>query len=730
MKRALGLILFSVLILVMGSSGDVRAAGVPESRLERLSRGVSITRWFWLDDSGNSEHFAGYINDAQLAEIRATGFQHVRLVIEPRLLLNESSPEQLDPRVLGHLRTAIDRLLNQDLAVIVDVHAWEAWLNNERLTDPDLQVAYASMWGALARELSTTDPEMVYLEVMNEPAPDDPSIWQPILERFVQAIRTSAPEHTIIVGGAYWNSIDGLLLLTSLADTNLVYNFHFYEPMVFTHQGAGWLEPFDELANVPYPSAGRCSEVRPTTSEWLNAEINTYCAEEPWHGERIAARIREAADWAVRYGVPLTANEFGVYPATSNPEDRLDWIREVRRALEKSGIGWTVWGYDDIFGLGYLPEAPGMDIRTLAALGMVLPSGEQSNTVPDARYARLTQGVALTRWFTYSPEATPAHWESYTTDDRLRELREAGFNHVRLPIAPEELFDPNDPATPEGEQISYIRTAIERLVAADLAVLVDVHPWSFEWQRQLEDAVFVQQFGQFWQSLATILADTDPEMVFLEVLNEPRVENWWAIQEELIGIIRSAAPNHTIIVGANDWNSPLVLSTMTPYTEPNLIYNFHFYSPFLFTHQGAAFNEFVAPFYGLPYPSTEGRCGELPDFWSEDRNWAAQDYCGDNGYDRTAMQVEILPAISWARRHGLRLMSNEFGVLDLVAPSPDREQWFYDLRTLLETHEIGWTVWDLEGGFGLGYNDEQPYMNPGVLEALGLERPQRDFWWE
>jgi endoglucanase len=730
MKRIVSLILFSMLVFALGSSGHVRAAGVPESRLDRLSRGVSLTRWFWLDDASNRDHYASYISDAQLAEIRATGFQHVRLVIEPRTLLNEAAPDQLDPRVIGYLRTAIDRLLAQDLAVIVDVHAWEAWLNNERITEPALQAAYASMWGALARELADTNPEMVYLEVMNEPAPDDPSIWQPILERFVQAIRASAPAHTIIVGGAYWNSIDGLLLLTPLADANLVYNFHFYEPMVFTHQGAGWLEPFDQLANVPYPSADRCGEVGQTTSEWLNAEINTYCTTAPWDGERIHARIGEAAAWAARYGVPLTANEFGVYPATSNPEDRLDWIREVRRALEQFGIGWTVWGYDDIFGLGYLPESPAMDIPTLAALGLVLPIGEPRNTVPDSRYARLTQGVALTRWFTYSPEASPTHWESYTTDDHLWELREARFNHVRLPIAPEELFDPNDPATPNGEQLPYIRTAIERLVAADLAVIVDVHPWSFEWQGQLEDADFVQRFGQFWKALATTLADTDPEMVFLEVLNEPRVENWWETQETLIGIIRAAAPNHTLIVGASDWNSPLLLSTMTPYAEPNLIYNFHFYSPFLFTHQGAAFNEFVAPFYGLPYPSTEGRCGTLPDFWSDERNWAAGDYCGASGYDQTAMQAEILPAVSWARQHGLRLMMNEFGVLDLVAPSADREQWFYDVRTLLELHGVGWTVWDLEGGFGLGYNDEQPYMNPGVLEALGLERPRRDFWWD
>jgi endoglucanase len=54
------------------------------------------------------------------------------------------------------------------------------------------------------------------------------------------AIREGAPQHTIIVESARWADDDDLLFLEPLRDGNVIYNFHFYEPHLFTHQGATW----------------------------------------------------------------------------------------------------------------------------------------------------------------------------------------------------------------------------------------------------------------------------------------------------------------------------------------------------------------------------------------------------------------------------------------------------------------------------------------------------------
>ena len=163
-----------------------------------------------------------------------------------------------------------------------------------------------------------------------------------------------------------------LKILKPLDDPNIVYNFHFYEPFVFTHQGASWIDTtMASLHDVPYPSSnGRCGKLPDFGDATANDWAGWYCTGDTWDAQHIASRIQEAVDWAKQYGVRLTCNEFGVYPPVAPPEDRLQWFRDVHSALEKQGIGWTVWGYDDAFGLGYSALQP-MDAGVLDALGLV-----------------------------------------------------------------------------------------------------------------------------------------------------------------------------------------------------------------------------------------------------------------------------------------------------------------------------------------------------------------------
>jgi hypothetical protein len=370
-RTLLTCILLSLLLLLIASHFASAQSGVPDARFARLLKGVSITRWFWYPefDSREEAHYLDYISDTQLADIRALGFMHIRLPIEPRDLVNEAAPDQLDGRLLGFLDLAINRMIAQDLAVIIDPHNWdEAWfarLENE----PAAAQAFTTMWGALAAHLSRTNPDMVFLEVLNEPMTENAEFWQKLQAQTAAAIRSYAPLHTIIVGGTLWNSIDGLLNLTPLEDPNVVYNFHFYEPHIFTHQGAIWGGEIGYLRGVPYPSDhwNGC-DFLPEYGYGLDAQIDDYCYNAPWSAARIDERIRLAWQWGQQYGVRLTANEFGVMP-TAPYADRLAWIRDVRESLERYGIGWTIWGYDDAFGLDAFGFGA-MDGGVLMALGM------------------------------------------------------------------------------------------------------------------------------------------------------------------------------------------------------------------------------------------------------------------------------------------------------------------------------------------------------------------------
>ena len=51
------------------------------------------------------------------------------------------------------------------------------------------------------------------------------------------------------------------------------------------------------------------------------------------------------------YHVPITCNEFGVFRNFAPAADRAAWIKDMRTALEKKGIGWTMWDYAGGFGV-------------------------------------------------------------------------------------------------------------------------------------------------------------------------------------------------------------------------------------------------------------------------------------------------------------------------------------------------------------------------------------------
>ena len=293
--------LMTLVGFLLSAHGSLMAqSGVSATRLSRLAKGVNVTRWFWLNDDTSDAHYRDYLSDEQMQAIRDAGFTHVRLPIEPKILLDEYFPDQIDTALMGHLDAAIARFTAHDLAVIVDIHAWEDEFKTRLMIDTEMQNDFAIMWQTLAAHLNTTDPEMVYFEVMNEPSPDNMELWLPLQAKFVEAIRAGAPDHTIIVGGPDWNGINGLLLMKPLADANIVYNFHFYEPFIFTHQGATWTDATVVLfRGLPYPSTGgRCGELPNFKTQAANEWAYGYCNAEPWDAGTIDARVKQAAEWA------------------------------------------------------------------------------------------------------------------------------------------------------------------------------------------------------------------------------------------------------------------------------------------------------------------------------------------------------------------------------------------------------------------------------------------------
>lgn len=357
-------------------SAPARAeTGVPAARIAALSRGVNLSHWFSQipRDKGAYAHdwFATYDRPEDFALIAGAGFTHVRFAVEFEMFMDNDHPGSLRPEFLPDFDGALDHILGAGLAVIVDWHARQDTKEMLR-TDDALARKAAALWGAMARHLAGRDPERVFLETMNEPAGMmSLERWSWVQLGLFGAMRAAAPRHTIIVTSNRWSGVDELALFSPLPDRNVVYNFHFYEPMAETHQGASWTHGGEkELSGVVYPvdGASKAAQLAALTDPAARKVLEDYNGSRAW----IAARLALAFAWGGAHGVPLTCNEFGVYTRVSPPESRYRWIRDVRELCEAQGAGWTLWDYAGGFRVANT-DAQGrraLDPACLRALGL------------------------------------------------------------------------------------------------------------------------------------------------------------------------------------------------------------------------------------------------------------------------------------------------------------------------------------------------------------------------
>jgi endoglucanase len=316
------------------------------ARLGRVRHGINLSHWFAQARDYSRAHLESHTTAEDIALIKSIGFDHVRLTVEPAPLFNWEDPEKLKAEYLGYLDSALDLILAQGLAVIVDIHPSDEF--KLRLNSNDRQIeAFGKFWRVLAQHLSTRDPESLFIEVINEPMVEDGYRWFGMQGKLISIIRSVAPQHTIIASGHRWSGLAELLFMQPYADRNIIYNFHFYEPFAFTHQGATWAGanlPFFE--NIPYPSSPESVITLLDTVKDDPARYNLLrYGEDRWNAERIDHEISIAAAWAAKYQVPLSCNEFGTFRNHAPPADRAVWIRDMRTALERYGIGWTMWDY-------------------------------------------------------------------------------------------------------------------------------------------------------------------------------------------------------------------------------------------------------------------------------------------------------------------------------------------------------------------------------------------------
>jgi hypothetical protein len=366
------LLLIALPALAQDRPADVQTAF---ARVQHLKRGINASMWFAQSpDDYSAARTNRYIDAQDIALIARLGFDNVRLSIDAAPL--EQYPrgqDGLNAEFVARLDRAVDTMLANGLAVQIDLHPEESYKLQLRSSN-DAVDRLAMLWRRLAAHYATRDPERVFFEILNEPEVNDAYRWAGIQARLAAAIRSVAPKHTIIATGPNYSDIVDLLTQYPLSDGNVIYNFHYYDPHTFTHQGAGWGLPWWSYTHdIPYPATeSSMREILPQVPDAANrVELESYWLDQ-WNAHRIRLSIDEAAAWGQQHHVPLLCNEFGVYRQYSDASSRINWIRDVRTALEADGIGWTMWDYRGGFGVVWKEDGQPakVDAAVVDALGL------------------------------------------------------------------------------------------------------------------------------------------------------------------------------------------------------------------------------------------------------------------------------------------------------------------------------------------------------------------------
>jgi aryl-phospho-beta-D-glucosidase BglC (GH1 family) len=370
------LLLSSCVAAAQSQPVDAAASRLPTSlaarRAQLLHRGVNASMWFAQATDYSPARLRSYTTADDIALMDTMGFDHVRLSIDGDELLRGAPPNGLNESFVAELDIAANTMLKDGLRVIVDVHPTDEF-KHELRTDDAAVTRFCALWSALAGHYVQTDPDRVFFEVLNEPEFDNAQQWAAIQTRLIAAIRQAAPYHTIIATAGHYSGLTDLLTLEPLADLNVIYTFHDYEPFPFTHQGATWtMAEVRPLRGVPYPSSPENIAAAVSQEPQLSGQhwINTYGLDR-WDAARIHSELSFAGKWAALHHVPVYCGEFGVYQAFADPAMRAAWLRDTRTALEDQGIGWAVWDYQGSFAVVTKTDGNASPIPAVAsALGL------------------------------------------------------------------------------------------------------------------------------------------------------------------------------------------------------------------------------------------------------------------------------------------------------------------------------------------------------------------------
>ncbi|WP_443945377.1 glycoside hydrolase family 5 protein [Pedobacter sp. AW1-32] len=358
MKRNFYIILTIISLNILGAA----AHDIATDRNQSIRKGINVS-WleqYWNPDILKSEK----LKEQDFELISRLGFRTIRLPVAFQQFYISGTTEQ-KTSVSKHLAYALKMCKRYKLKLILVNHYGN--LRKGHLAE-DTQVLI-SLWQDLEKRYRNISNDALYFELFNEPTIDDKD-WRNSALKIIAAIRHSSPARTIIIGASNYNSMYELSRIKPYPVSNLIYTFHFYEPFIFTHQGAAWSGKQVSTTQIPFPYQNGLMPALNTDAAGTPGEINYKNYPNEGKYGAIHDKLQIVNAWAKKYNVPLLCGEYGVYNKYATEQSISNYLYCVRTELDKINVPGIIWDYDENFSFfNVKPSYKSLSKTMLKAIG-------------------------------------------------------------------------------------------------------------------------------------------------------------------------------------------------------------------------------------------------------------------------------------------------------------------------------------------------------------------------
>lgn len=335
-------------------------------RFDGYEKGVDFGGWLSQCSEYTDEHYRDFIKEEDFAVVAGWGCDHIRLPVDYMVFQNEDGT--FIEKGFAYVENAIACARKYHLNLILDLHKTLGYSfdidasKNNFFDSEKLQEYFYALWEQFALRFAKNE-DMLSFELLNEVTlPSYNESWNKIAANVIARIRKISPTIKILVGGYWNNSIEALKDLDKPADENIVYNFHCYDPLLFTHQGAKWLYGMTKDFRIEYPSTYKKLNDEAEKLGTPDYKVKAGGAESNCCQSEEALSARFSKDFFINRfkigikvceerNVPLYCGEYGVIDK-ADVEDTVAWFKDINAAFKECGIGRACWTYKNMsFGL-------------------------------------------------------------------------------------------------------------------------------------------------------------------------------------------------------------------------------------------------------------------------------------------------------------------------------------------------------------------------------------------